>query len=110
MGRGGGGGWLGPPSSYGPPMVPTEGGPKILKLKSSWPKQNFRCQRQTLEGEERGGGFQGGHPPFLEVYGSSTTSLGTPPPPSSGAELLKRALGGTMGLATVGILLTRTGT
>ena len=28
--------WLGPPSSQGPPMVPTEGGPKIWKLKSSW--------------------------------------------------------------------------
>ena len=36
-GAGGGGGraWLGPPSSLGPRMVPAEGGPKILKLKSS---------------------------------------------------------------------------
>ena len=27
------GGWLGHPS---PPMIPAEGGPKIVKLKSSW--------------------------------------------------------------------------
>ena len=35
-GEGGGVGWLGAPSSQGPPMVPAEGGPEILKLKSSW--------------------------------------------------------------------------
>ena len=34
--EGGGGGWLGPPSEEGPPMVPAEGGPKILKFESSW--------------------------------------------------------------------------
>ena len=54
--RGGGGGLAGTPSSSGPPMVPTEGGPKILKLllAPKAPKQNFGCQPQTLEGE--GGG------------------------------------------------------
>ena len=35
-GGGGGGVKCDPSSSEGPPMVPTEGGPKILKLNSSW--------------------------------------------------------------------------
>ena len=33
---GGEGGWLGHPSYLGTPMVPAKGGPKIVKLKSSW--------------------------------------------------------------------------
>ena len=39
------GGWLGPPSSEGPPMVPTKGGPKNFEaeilLAPKVPKQNF---------------------------------------------------------------------
>ena len=34
--EGEGGGWLGPSSSQGPPMVPAEGRLNFLKLKSSW--------------------------------------------------------------------------
>ena len=59
LGGGGGVGWD-PPSSKGPPKVPAEGGPKILKCKSSWNRKrrskNLGCQPQTLKGEERGGG------------------------------------------------------
>ena len=43
--EGGGGGWLGPCSSYGLPMVPAEGEPKIVKLKSSWCR---RCRSKIL--------------------------------------------------------------
>ena len=40
--KGGGRGlWLGPPSSYGPPMVPAKGGPKLLKHKSSWHRRRL---------------------------------------------------------------------
>ena len=60
MGGGGGvcrgrGGWLGPPSSQGPPMVPAEAGPKFVKLKSL----GLKAPPQTLEGEEGGGGGGG---------------------------------------------------
>ena len=51
----GGGGWLVPPSSQGPPMVPAEGGPKTFEasilLAPKAPKQKFGSQPQTLEGE-----------------------------------------------------------
>ena len=56
--KGGRGFWLGTPSSFGPPVVPAEGGLKtfeaeiLLALKA--PKQNFGCQPQTLEGGEEG--------------------------------------------------------
>ena len=51
--EGGGGGGFGwdPPSSYGPPIVPAERGPKHV-LSSM---QISDCQPQTLEGEEGGG-------------------------------------------------------
>ena len=70
-GEGGGGGLKGeggegvqpdPPSSYGPPMVPTEGGPKNLKRKSSWHR---RCRSKILavslkHYKRRRGGGRGG--------------------------------------------------
>ena len=62
-GRGGGFGWD-PPSSWGPSMVPVKGGPKILKLNSSWHRRHLsKILAQTLEGEEGGG--PGGVPPLL---------------------------------------------
>ena len=61
-------------------MVPAEGSPKVLKLKSSGHqrRQNFGRQPQTLEGEEEGEGGPGGGqpPPSPAVYGRSNTSLG----------------------------------
>ena len=39
-GRGGGGFGWDPPSSHGPPVVRAEGGPKILKLQSSWHRRH----------------------------------------------------------------------
>ena len=66
-------------------MVPAEGGPKILKRKSSWHRRhrskNFGCEPQTLEGEGGGaGGFGGGGgtPPPPAVYGRSNASLHGP--------------------------------
>ena len=66
-------------------MVPAEGGPKILKLKSSWQRRrqskHFGCQPQTLEGEGGGGGGVvqgGGTRPPPTVYGRSNTSLFVP--------------------------------
>ena len=61
------GGWLPPPSSQGSPMFPTEGGPKILKLKPSW-HQRRRSKLLTVSlkhskgrrSEERGLGGGGG--------------------------------------------------
>ena len=64
----GGGGWLGTTSSPGSPMVPAEGGPNILKLKSSWhrrrPSKILAVSLQHWKGE-RGGGPGGGVPPPL---------------------------------------------
>ena len=65
-------------------MVPAEGGPKILKRKSSWhrrrrPKQNCGSQSQTLEGEE-GGGVWGGVPPLLPRC-TAVLIHHCPPPP-----------------------------
>ena len=81
--KGGGGGvWLGAPSSQGLRMVPAEGGQKILKRKSSW----HRRRRSKLlavslnhwkERGRRGGG--GGTPPLPPaVYGRSNASLPRP--------------------------------
>ena len=65
----GGFGWDPSPSSEGPPVVPAEGGPKILKRKSSWHR---RGRSKTLAsnigmggGEEREGGPGGEAPPLL---------------------------------------------
>ena len=60
--RGGRGLWLGHPSTLGPPMVPTEGGPKFLKLKSSWHRRR-RSKILTVSLKHwkgKRGGFQGG--------------------------------------------------
>ena len=86
--EGEGGGSAGPPSSYGPPVVPSEGGPKIFEasilLAPKVPKQTFGCQPQTLQEEEGGGegvqgeggrgGVRGGTTPPPTVYGRSNTS------------------------------------
>ena len=50
VGGGGRGVWLGPPSSQGPPAVPAEGGPKFLKLKSSWHRPGLQVQWQYRAG------------------------------------------------------------
>ena len=78
----GGGVWLGPPSSQGPPKVPAEGGPKIFNLKSSWHR---RGRSKTLavslkhwKGRRGGGPGGGGAPPA--VYGRSNTVRGPPAP------------------------------
>ena len=90
--RGGGGGvWRTPPtSSQGPPMVPAEGGPKILKLESSWHRR--RCskiltvspkhwKRRRRGGEVwRGGGLLVGFPAIL-IQPCMWRSPPTPPPP-----------------------------
>ena len=68
--RGGGGGGLraggglaGTPSSQGPPMVPAEGGPHILK--SCWHRRrrsnNLSVSLKNWKGR-RGGGSRGGYP------------------------------------------------
>ena len=62
-GRGVRGVWLGPPSSQGPPMVPTEGGPRIFKFKSSWRQsKNVAVSLKHWKGW-RGGGLWGGLTP-----------------------------------------------
>ena len=58
----GGRAWRGPPSSGGPPMAPAEGGPKILRLKSSWHRRrrskilavSLKHWKGSKGGEERG--------------------------------------------------------
>ena len=84
MGRdvleGGGGGWD-PPYSLGPPMVPTEGGPRVLKRKSSWHRRRrskiLAVSLKHWKGRKGGGGGGPGwdtpRPPA--VYGRSNTSL-----------------------------------
>ena len=54
----GGGGWLGPPSSCAPPMVPAEGGGNFVRLKSSCHESKTLAVslNQTLEEEEEEGG------------------------------------------------------
>ena len=62
--KGGGGVWLGPPSSLAPPVVPAEGRPKILKLKSSWHRSKILAvSLKHWKGRRRGGGSRGGYPP-----------------------------------------------
>ena len=58
-GGGGGGGWLGHPSSLGPPppMVPAKGGPKNLKLKSSWRRSKLLAVSLKHWKGKRGGGY-----------------------------------------------------
>ena len=77
--KGGGGGvWLGHPSSFRLPEVPAEGGLKILKLKSSWRQsQKLAVSLKHWKGRKRGGGDQGGGTlPPPGVYDRSNTSLG----------------------------------
>ena len=62
--KGGGGGWLGPASSLGPPMVPAEGGLKTLKLKSSWHRRRRSTIWLSASNIGRGGGGRG-VPPLL---------------------------------------------
>ena len=82
-----------PPSSYSPPMTPAEGGPQILKLKSSWHRRrrskifavslkHYKRRREGGKGSKgRGvGGGQGRYPPPRTVYGRSNTSLPGPQP------------------------------
>ena len=66
-GGGGGGVWLGPPSSYGPPMVPAEGREIFSSLKplgAEGAEAKVWLSAQTLE-EEEGGGGPGGTPLLL---------------------------------------------
>ena len=58
--RGGGVGWD-PPSSQGKPMVPAEGGPKILKLQCSWHRSKILAVSLKHWKGRSGGG--GGAPP-----------------------------------------------
>ena len=62
--RGGRGVWLGPPSSQGPPVVPAEGGPKIVKLKSSWHRRRrskiLAVSLKHWKGRREGGRVPGG--------------------------------------------------
>ena len=71
---GGEGVWLGQPSSLGPPLppvVPTEGGPKFFKLKSSWRRRrrskilavNLKHWKGRRGGREKGGPGGGGLTP-----------------------------------------------
>ena len=82
---GGEGGWLGPPSSQGPPMVPAEGRPKIFKGQSSWHRRRrskiLAASLKHWKGRGEGGSRGGGAPPT--VYGRSNTSLLPPPHPRS---------------------------
>ena len=66
-GRAGGGFWLGPSSSEGPPVVPAEGGPKIffkLSSKSSWRRRGrskiLAVSLKHWKGRRWGGGGGGG--------------------------------------------------
>ena len=68
--RGGGGVWPDPPSSYGPPRVPAEGGPKIFKLKSSGRRSKIWLKHWKGRRGSRGGW---GAPPM--VVSRSNTSL-----------------------------------
>ena len=55
--RGGGVG----PSSYGPSRVSAEGGPKILKLKSSWhQRRQSNIWLKHWQGKRGGGVYDGG--------------------------------------------------
>ena len=65
--RGGGGGGLGPPSSYDPSMVPAEGGPKIFQLPLGT-EAKFWLSASNI-GRGGGGGSRGGGD------GRSNTSL-----------------------------------
>ena len=67
-GGGGGVGWDPPPSPQGPPMVPAEGGPKILKLQSSWHRRRrSKVLAVSLKHLKRirGGRGSSPHPPLL---------------------------------------------
>ena len=75
-------------------MVPAEGGPKFLKLKSSWHRRrrskilavslkHWKGRRGGGGGGSRGG-VQGGYPPPPALYGCFNTSLRPPPRPSPG--------------------------
>ena len=123
---GGGGGWPDPPSSYGPLRVPAEGGPKILKPKSSWHR---RCRSKVWLKDwkgRRGGGSKGGwgggalllwlsavlihpcpRPPTGTAAGGTAGAYSGPPALSSGPALTgppghtgERAAAGGCGLAT----------
>ena len=85
--RGGRGVWLGPPSSLGSPMVPAEGGPKmIFKLKSCWGRSKILAvSLQHWKGR------RGGVHPLLLRYtpvlihpaGGDGHQVTVPPPPKS---------------------------
>ena len=73
--------WLGPPSSQGPCMVPAKGGPKSVKLKSSWhPRRRSKTLAVSLKHWKgrRGGGLLGGGGAPPAVYGHSNTFLPSP--------------------------------
>ena len=90
--------WLGlPPSSQGPPVVPAEGGPNILKRKSSWHRRRriktLAVSLKRWKGR-RGGGLRGGvgggrYPPLLlrctaglvHHWGGGGQTSTIPPPP-----------------------------
>ena len=55
-------GWPDPPSSYDPPVVPAESGPKLFRLKSSW-RQRRRSKILAVSPKHwkgRRGGSRGG--------------------------------------------------
>ena len=59
------GGGRGPPSSQGPSVVPAEGGPKVLRLKSSWHRsKNLAVSLKHRKGRRGGGGSSCGVRPF----------------------------------------------
>ena len=65
--RGGGGVGWDPPSSQGPPMVPAEGRPKILKLKSCWHRRRrSKILAVSLKHWKGRGGGPGGGTSLLE--------------------------------------------
>ena len=74
--------WLGPPSCYGPPMVPAKGGPKNYKLQSSWCRSKILAVSLKYWNGPRGGGSKGGGvpPPPPMVCSCSNTSLPCPAP------------------------------
>ena len=63
-------------------MVPAEGGPNILKLKSSWHRRRrSKILAVSLKGSKgrEVRGVRGGTPPPPTVYGRSNASLPCPP-------------------------------
>ena len=84
-----GGVWLGSPSSWGPLVVPAEGGPKTFKPESSWRRRhrskNLAVSLKHWEWREWGGGGSGGGgtPLLLRCRAVLTHHRAGDPPPHS---------------------------